>query len=143
MASDATRHVYLGGAFAQFTAGQVRAKQAELEALLPPHVECFKPQHRGDYEPSLGEDNIGAILTTRDYEMIKRSDLLILDVLDAPRASAGSFIEIGWASGMQKPIVLIAEEGNVHRHIMAMNLITAAVPTRAQAAQVAAKLLGN
>jgi nucleoside 2-deoxyribosyltransferase len=143
MSGTAARAVYLGGAFAQFSPEQVAAKQAELESLLPAGITCHKPQHRDAYAPSLGEANIGSILTTRDYEMIKKSDLLILDVLEAGKASAGSFIEIGWASGMNKPIILIAEEGNIHRHIMAMNLITAAVPTRAQAAEVAAKLLGN
>ncbi|MFZ2587221.1 MAG: nucleoside 2-deoxyribosyltransferase, partial [Alphaproteobacteria bacterium] len=131
-----SKSVYLGGAFAQFTAAEVVAKQAEVEALLPEGVQCFKPQHREGYNPSLGEENIGSILTTRDYEMIKRSDVLILDVLGAQKASAGSFIEIGWASEMKKPIVLIAEEGNVHRHIMAMNLITACVISRRQAADV-------
>lgn len=134
------RSVYLGGAFAQFSAEEVRAKQAELEALLPPFVTCFKPQHNSEYCPSLG-DRLGKVLTTRDHEMIKRCDLLILDVLGPRKASAGSFIEIGWASGMGKPIVMIAEPDNLHRHIMAMNLITAAVETRAQAAALAGKLM--
>jgi nucleoside 2-deoxyribosyltransferase len=132
--------VYLGGAFAEFTPEQVLAKQAEMEALLGTEIQCLKPMHQGSYPAELGE-LVTATLTQRDHLQIKQSQLLILDFLGASKVSAGSMIEIGWATEMGKPVVAIAEAGNPNLTNMARNLITITATTRAQAAAVVRTLL--
>jgi nucleoside 2-deoxyribosyltransferase len=133
--------VYLGGAFAEFTPAQVVAKQAEMEALLGASITCLKPMHQDSYPPELGQ-LITTTLTQRDYLQIQQSRLLIFDFLGATKVSAGSMIEIGWATEMGKPIVAVAEQGNPNLTNMARNLITITAATRTQAAAVVRTLLG-
>ena len=132
--------VYLGGAFAQFTPEQVVARQTEVEALLHPSISVHKPRHQGGYSPTLGSA-LEATLTTRDLLMVRSADVLILDCLGATSISRGSVLEMGWASALQKPFVIIAEEGNPHSFNMSKSLTPFIVPTRAQAAEIVNTLL--
>lgn len=133
--------VYLGGAFAEFTAQEVVAKQAEMQQLLGADIICHKPMHRDDYPAELG-DLLGTTLTHRDHHQIRQSAVLILDFLGAKKVSAGSMIEIGWATELGKPVVMIAEPDNINMHVMARNLVTFIATNRAQAAAVVRTLLG-
>jgi len=132
--------VYLGGAFAQFSPEQVEARQHEVEALLHTSIKVLKPRHQGGYSPSLGAA-LEATLTTRDLLMVRAANVLILDCLNATSISRGSVIEMGWASALQKPFVIIAEEGNPHSFNMSRSLTPFIVPTRAQAAEIVNTLL--
>ena len=133
--------VYLGGAFAEFTPEQVEAKQREVESLLGAGFTCLKPMHQGAYPAELG-DLTTVTLTHRDRLQIEQSRLLILDFLGAKKVSAGSMIEIGWATQMGKPIVAIAESDNPNLTNMSRNLITIVASSRTQAAAVVRTLLG-
>ena len=133
--------VYLGGAFAEFSPDQVKSKQAEMEKLLGDDIICLKPMHQGSYPPELGSLTT-VTLTHRDRMQIEQSRLLILDFLGAKKVSAGSMIEIGWASQMMKPIIAIAESDNPNLTNMARNLITICADSRLQAAVVVKTLLG-
>lgn len=58
-------------------------------------------------------------LTTRDYNDVKRSELIVANLFGAKTVSIGTVMEIAWARAMQKPVILIMEkEGNLHDHPM-------------------------
>ncbi|MBI1309327.1 MAG: hypothetical protein GC129_05730 [Proteobacteria bacterium] len=131
--------LYLGGAFAQYNPQEVTTRQAEVEALLHPSITVHKPKHQGSYPKNL--TNVEATLTQRDMLMVRAADLLILDCLGADKISRGSVLEMGWASAMGKPFILIAEEGNPHIFNMSQSLTRFIVPSRKHAADIANSLL--
>lgn len=55
-------------------------------------------------------------ITTRDRNDVINCDLVMANFLGAEIVSIGSVIELGWADMMRKPIVLIMEPGNIHKH---------------------------
>lgn len=61
----------------------------------------------------------GRGLTTRDFNDVRRCNLLFVNVLDATEVSRGTLIEIGWAYALRRPILLVMEpSGNPHDHFM-------------------------
>jgi len=44
--------------------------------------------------------------------------LLVVNILKATRVSIGTIIEIAWADANNIPIILIAEDTNIHNHPM-------------------------
>ena len=70
----------------------------------------------GSYEDPLRSS---AGINTRDYNDVRRADLIFVNLLGATKVSIGTVMEIAWARAFNKPIVLIMEkEGNVHDHVM-------------------------
>jgi len=58
-------------------------------------------------------------ITTRDRWDCTRSDVVLVNLIGAPRVSIGTMIELGWADAARNPIVLAMEPaGNVHDHAM-------------------------
>jgi len=56
---------------------------------------------------------------TRDNFDVHRSDLLLVNLLNATTVSIGTVMEIAWAKQANIPIVLIMEpHGNIHEHPM-------------------------
>lgn len=53
-----------------------------------------------------------------DYFDVKRSDAVLVNLLNAKRASIGTIMEIAWAYEMGKPIVIAMEKNNMHQHAM-------------------------
>jgi len=52
---------------------------------------------------------------TRDFNDVKRSDALIVNLLGLSKPSLGTVMELGWAYALQKPaVVAIEERGNPH-----------------------------
>ena len=54
----------------------------------------------------------------RDYGDVMRSDGVLVNLLHAKKVSIGSVMEIAWAYSARKPIVVIMQEDNMHRHSM-------------------------
>jgi nucleoside 2-deoxyribosyltransferase len=54
-------------------------------------------------------------IASRDHTDIKRCDLVLANFLDADHVSAGTCVEIGWASSLGKPVFVVMEDsGNPH-----------------------------
>lgn len=133
--------VYLGGAFTQFTADQVVARQSEIEQCLEAHIQVLKPKHNKDYPPEI-EAHLPAVLTERDFYLFQQADMIVLDLLDLQEISIGAMIEIGWASALRKPIIAIVEQENIYQSIVFAHLVTYKVTTRAEAIAVVNSVLG-
>lgn len=55
----------------------------------------------------------------RDKFDCERADVVLVNLLGAQRVSIGTVMEIAWASGKNKPIVLVMEDAaNLHDHAM-------------------------
>ena len=54
-------------------------------------------------------------IMTRDFNDVKQSDVLLVNLLGATVPSLGTIIELAWAFAMQKPaVVCIEPDGNPH-----------------------------
>lgn len=52
----------------------------------------------------------------RDFHDVRTCDLLFVNLLDAKQVSIGTVSEIAAAYTLQKPIILVMEEGGIHDH---------------------------
>jgi nucleoside 2-deoxyribosyltransferase len=58
-------------------------------------------------------------INIRDYNDVRTSGAILVNLLDARKVSIGTVMEIAWARTHNVPVVLIMEEtGNVHDHAM-------------------------
>lgn len=55
-------------------------------------------------------------IRTRDQFDVMRADVILANLLHAKKPSIGTVCEIAWAHLLQKPIVLVMEDGNPHDH---------------------------
>ena len=70
----------------------------------------------GDKHPWMASD---AFIGTRDHWDTTRSDICLVNLLDAKAVSVGTVLEIGMARARNVPIILVMEdEGNCHEHGM-------------------------
>lgn len=55
-------------------------------------------------------------ILTRDYNDVSTSDALLINFEGATEASIGTVAEIAWAWILRKPIVIIMDDNNIHKH---------------------------
>lgn len=79
---------------------------------------------------------------TRDRFDATRCDVLLANLLDYPKVSIGTTMEIAWADQKRTPIVCAMEEsGNPHEHMMINEAIGFRVPTLDEAIHVIKAIL--
>lgn len=93
----------------------------------------------GSYEGSTMSSQKG--LTARDHNDVYTCDLVLANFLGAEIPSLGTALEFGWASAYRKPVVMVAEEDNVHQHPMLREVAGFIVPTLQQALSVVIAVL--
>lgn len=76
----------------------------------------------------------------RDYNDVGRADLILVNLLGAQKISVGTVLELGFAAGRGKPIIVAIEPENVHRHPMLPGL---KVPDLDTAVECAAAVLST
>lgn len=95
--------------------------------------------HYGDIHPLSSPKG----LTTRDRNDVRTSDLVIAYLKGAEVASMGTCVEFGWADAWRKPIIMIAEEGDLHaEHGMLSEIASYKVSDIPDAVELAAAILG-
>ncbi len=82
------------------------------------------------------------MINSRDMFDVKRSNLLIVNLKNAKRVSIGTVLEIGAAFILGKPIIVIMEPDNVHKHSMLSEQATAIVDDLDAAIYFALQILG-
>lgn len=81
-------------------------------------------------------------IMTRDRFDATRCDVLLVNLLGAPRVSIGTCMEIAWADLKRTPIVCAMEEsGNPHEHGMIMQAVGFRVTSLADALRVTKAIL--
>lgn len=81
----------------------------------------------------------------RDFNDVKQSDVLLVNLLGATKPSLGTVMELGWAYSLQKPTVVVMEtEGNPHdHHPMIHESIGIRVSTLKEGIRAVATILGR
>lgn len=81
-------------------------------------------------------------ILVRDFNDVKQSDVILVNLLGATRLSLGTTMEIAWAFALQKPIVCVMESNNIHdNHPMIHEAIGFQVDTLLAGLQITAVLL--
>jgi nucleoside 2-deoxyribosyltransferase len=64
--------------------------------------------------------NIDSIvgINVRDFNDCKTADAVLVNLIDAPKVSIGTVMEIAWARAFQIPVVIVMEKENIHNHGM-------------------------
>jgi len=53
-------------------------------------------------------------ILTRDFNDVKRADILLVNLRGLENFSVGTCIELGWAYSFQKPVVVLIDKENIH-----------------------------
>ncbi len=95
-------------------------------------------EHKGTFFTSRG-------IMTRDFNDVKQSDALLVNLLGAVKPSLGTIMELAWAFALQKPaVVVIEDEGNPHdNHPMVHEAISFRVNTLDEGVRCVAVILGR
>jgi len=137
--------IYLGGPITGKTANEVFDFFEKTAIDL--RNEGFRVLH-----PMIGKDNLRTevefkdkgyvtnpvttdkAITARDNWAVNQSDILFMDFSSSgDRVSIGSVIEIAWASQLNKQIVVVIPEGNIHAHAMLLQSATVVFESRDEA----------
>jgi nucleoside 2-deoxyribosyltransferase len=151
--------VYLAGAIAGLTGHDATDWRRGAEFMLNSRgIETLNPMRAKhvleaqklistnfrDYEIN------GAFFTSRgimarDFNDVKRCDVLLVNLLGSHRPSFGTIMELAWAYALQKPaVVAIEAEGNLHDgHPMIHEAIPFRVATLDEALDAVAIILGR
>lgn len=129
--------VYLAGPITGLTYdGANEWREEVMYDLRQSGIDAFSPTRMKQYLRRFGEltakDQTGRYnydgahplssdrgIMTRDRFDVTSRDMTLVNLLGCgERVSIGTMIEVGWADGARKPIVLAMEDDNVHRHAM-------------------------
>jgi hypothetical protein len=70
---------------------------------------------------------------TRDRWMVGMADVLFADLTGTTKVSIGSVMELAWGSMLNKHIVLVLPENNVHKHAFVLQAASVIYNNRADA----------
>lgn len=57
-------------------------------------------------------------INVRDYNDVKTSGAILVNLVGSTRVSIGTVMEIAWARAFQIPVVIIMDKSNIHDHGM-------------------------
>jgi nucleoside 2-deoxyribosyltransferase len=149
-----TPTVYLAGQITDLTYDDAKSwRDVAARALRTAGIAGLCPmraqQHLRDHGVLVGsyEDNVtttARAIMHRDHYDCHRCDIVIANVLDMERISAGTTMEIAWAYHAHKPVILVEGCTGIHQaHPMIAEAITYRVDTVAEAVRLAVALLGD
>lgn len=121
--------IYLAGPISGCTFEECTAWRNDLTSRFAAlGVECYSPMRAKDYlsalpviqgsYPELGPLATARGIMTRDSWDCHRADVVVFNLLNAPRVSVGTVMELAWAWKAHIPTVVIMESGNCHEHPM-------------------------
>lgn len=151
--------VYLAGGIAGLTGAEARRwRDTARECFQVYGLEVRDPMRdswafHDDYviSPDFNDyKNLSMFLSSRaimsrNFNDIRQSEVLLVNLLGAPRPSLGTVMELGWAYALQKPTVVVMENsGNPHdAHPMICEATDVRVSNLADGIRAVAVLLGK
>ncbi len=78
----------------------------------------------------------------RDYNDCKRSNALIVNLLNTKIVSIGTVMELAWCYDMHKPAILIMDKNNIHNHPFVRRCSNFKVETLEQATFTLRQIIG-
>lgn len=119
-------HVYLAGPITSLSFNNATNWREKFIEDLPAHILGLNPMRGQDYlkhekelKPSYDHIALSSAkgIFTQDFFDVKRSDLIVANLLGATKVSIGTTMEIAWAKAFNIPIILVIEKtGNIHCH---------------------------
>lgn len=151
----APKSVYLAGQITGLTFDEAADWRNLVKGQLAEHgIEGLSPLCGKEYLREIGVlgcdgDRYGVYgllstnkgITQRDRWDAQRCDVLLVNLMHAPKASIGTVMEIAWADACRKPIVLAMEPGNVHEHGMILEVTGYRCVTLDEAVQTVISIL--
>lgn len=122
--------IYLAGPISGCTYGECTDwREGMARQLKPRGIEALSPMRCKDYlagvqkiegsYPELGPLASDRGIMSRDSWDCHRADMVVFNLLDAPKVSIGTIMELAWAWKRGTPTIVIMEStGNVHDHPM-------------------------
>jgi len=124
--------VYLAGAISGLNIGNATGWREEAKRILGDvgitgyspmrgkafvsNVATMSEEDRKQYDSNTIHSITG--INVRDYNDVKTSDAILVNLLNAPKVSIGTVMEIAWARAFQIPVVIVMEKENIHNHGM-------------------------
>ena len=62
-------------------------------------------------------------IVCRDHNDVRNCNAVLMDLREATQVSIGTMIEVGWSNAYGKPIVLLMEKDNIHKHGMLTEIV--------------------
>ena len=131
--------VYLAGGITGLSYGEATDWRAKAtEELAKYGIEGVSPMRGKAHlknETNITNQPYKNILSTekgilnRDRFDTMRADVLLVNLYGAEKPSIGTMIELGWADSARIPVIMIAEKGGVHDHVMVNGIVTYRVDT--------------
>lgn len=130
------KKVYLAGAITGLSYGNATTWREEVKLKLNDFgIKSFSPMRGKSYlskEDKLSDTynnhTMSSIvgINVRDFNDVKTSDAILVNLLNTTKVSIGTVMEIAWARAFQIPVVIVMENENVHNHGMLTfgNIIT-------------------
>lgn len=133
---DGQYKVYLAGPITGCSFNECVDWREEFISQLPPQIHGMSPLRGKSYleeEKEIANDSsqmklvkeVQTVLsserglTTRDYNDVRTSNLVVANFLGTTKVSIGTVMEVAWARAFQIPTILVIEPtGNVHEHAM-------------------------
>lgn len=120
--------VYLAGPITGVTFEKCTDWREYAKSQFPTNIHGLSPMRGKDYISHNGPIkhdyegyplSSGKGITARDTFDVSRSDLILVNLLEAKNVSIGTVLEIGMAHILNKQIIVVMEkEGNPHEHAM-------------------------
>ena len=120
--------VYLAGPISGLSwSGSTEWRDYVSNKLSPQGIECLSPLRFKNFlegelriEGSYEEHPLATArgIYTRDKGDVSRADAILVFLTGAERVSIGTVMEIAWADMLNKPIILVSEDSNIHNHPM-------------------------
>ena len=119
--------LYCAGPITGVTYAESTDWREYVSGKLPPYIKAVSPMRGKQYLAN--ETNIKVSypehplstqkgIVCRDRADVMRCDMILVNFLGATKVSIGSVMEIAWADAWRKPIIVVMEEDNIHRHSM-------------------------
>lgn len=111
--------IYAAGGMSGLTIEEASAWRKEIIEKVGENIEVLNPlrdQIDSDETTVIKDSSARSIftnsksLTRRDLNDIRNSDVVLFNFLNPKSISRGSLIELGFAAGLQKPIVVILDK---------------------------------
>lgn len=144
--------VYLAGPIAGLTYEGATDWRKVASDLLSPEIDAFSPMRGkqylkngskiGDREYSQFPLSTSKAVLCRDFTDCTQSNVVLINLLGAPKVSIGTVMEVAWAHGARVPIVLVMEKtGNIHEHILLSEACNFRVETLEEACRLVKAVL--
>ena len=118
-------YVYLIGPIKGLSYDEAVDWRVRFAKSMPPEIVCLSPMRHKEFlegEEELDASHYSQILASwegvkfRDEKDIRACDLVVAYFVGASDKSIGSCWEIGFAEALNKPVVVVLEDGDVHNH---------------------------